>query len=521
MQQRITANATHAAGPYVDGRRQHPMSAPPIVHEVLRSPGQPLDAETRAFMEPRFGHHFGSISVQSPTEVGDLLQINQPSDSYERQAMQVANQVMTHTAPAIHSFANFSNVQIHTDSLAAESTGLLNTRAYTVGSHIVFDEGKFAPETTKGRQLLAHELAHVAQQGRGVGTGLIMRAPPDAGAGPQTNPAPTTPPVGNGTLFFQDPKIAGDPSQPDRKRVFVESNLSTVGAVSVRFAYPMSDLVALGGVSKPSKVVEDAKTKILTLIRDVLTDIPTFNYSSPDEETRIDKERARLGEAFKDLTSSKPLNIFIATQDSPAELLTDKYIPYTDSVYINANDVGDKTKLEAAVRLPLQNLAGGVSAKTGQKLPPQSQAELKKTALHEALHAMLIRKGIGSDAQWNKLKSTFKISGPPDAQAKGEELVRKFLIAQEEVFVYEHAALLYPPVDTIKANFDSFINVTEQFLKKKGATLNKVVQSISVSEKVKKQPVIWNITYDQPNQLTLTSPDTQTIDVLLIAYPNR
>ena len=34
-------------------------AVPPIVHEVLRSPGQPLDAATLVFMEPRFGHDFG------------------------------------------------------------------------------------------------------------------------------------------------------------------------------------------------------------------------------------------------------------------------------------------------------------------------------------------------------------------------------------------------------------------------------------------------------------------------------
>src|ERR1700749_1201527 len=34
---------------------------PPIVHEVLRSSGQPLDANTRSFMEPRFGHDFGHV----------------------------------------------------------------------------------------------------------------------------------------------------------------------------------------------------------------------------------------------------------------------------------------------------------------------------------------------------------------------------------------------------------------------------------------------------------------------------
>ena len=41
------------------------VGVPPIVHDVLRSPGQPLDSETRAFMEPRFGHHFSRVQVQS------------------------------------------------------------------------------------------------------------------------------------------------------------------------------------------------------------------------------------------------------------------------------------------------------------------------------------------------------------------------------------------------------------------------------------------------------------------------
>jgi hypothetical protein len=38
---------------------------PSLVHEVLRSPGQPLDEKTRAFMEPRFGHDFSQVRVHS------------------------------------------------------------------------------------------------------------------------------------------------------------------------------------------------------------------------------------------------------------------------------------------------------------------------------------------------------------------------------------------------------------------------------------------------------------------------
>ncbi|HLZ34046.1 MAG TPA: DUF4157 domain-containing protein, partial [Nitrospira sp.] len=44
---------------------------PPIVHEVLRSPGHPLDATTRAFMEPRFGHDFSRVRVHTDIKAAD------------------------------------------------------------------------------------------------------------------------------------------------------------------------------------------------------------------------------------------------------------------------------------------------------------------------------------------------------------------------------------------------------------------------------------------------------------------
>ena len=90
-------------------------AAPPIVHDVLRSPGQPLDTAARAFMEPRFGH-------------------------------------------------DFSRVRIHTDARAAESAAAINARAYTVGRDIVFAPGRYEPASTAGGKLLAHELTHVVQQ---------------------------------------------------------------------------------------------------------------------------------------------------------------------------------------------------------------------------------------------------------------------------------------------------------------------------------------------------------------------
>src|SRR5262249_38720519 len=52
---------------------------------------------------------------------------------------------------------------IHTDAAAAASAADVKARAYTAGQHVVFGRGHYDPDTTRGRWLLAHELAHVAQ----------------------------------------------------------------------------------------------------------------------------------------------------------------------------------------------------------------------------------------------------------------------------------------------------------------------------------------------------------------------
>jgi hypothetical protein len=111
-------------------------SGPPIVHEVLRSPGQPLDAATRTFMESRFGH-------------------------------------------------DFSRVRVHTDARATKSASAVNASAYTVGCNVVFAASQYAPTSRPGRTLLAHELAHVVQQ-RDAGAGSPLATLP---VGPSTDAA--------------------------------------------------------------------------------------------------------------------------------------------------------------------------------------------------------------------------------------------------------------------------------------------------------------------------------------------
>jgi hypothetical protein len=71
---------------------------------------------------------------------------------------------------------DFSRVRVHSDAASARSARDVNAHAYTVGNHVVFGAGKFAPESREGGRLLAHELTHVVQQSEGA-TAAVQRQP--------------------------------------------------------------------------------------------------------------------------------------------------------------------------------------------------------------------------------------------------------------------------------------------------------------------------------------------------------
>lgn len=155
---------------------------PPIVHEVLRSPGQPLDAATRNMMESGFNHDFTGVQSRlTETRVASSgLSVNRPGDVHEQEADRVASAVLQRQATAAASprLHNFSQVRVHNDARAAASARAVNARAYTVGNAIVFGDGEYVPQTSGGRRLLAHELTHVIQQG-GAGAHTLQRAEND------------------------------------------------------------------------------------------------------------------------------------------------------------------------------------------------------------------------------------------------------------------------------------------------------------------------------------------------------
>lgn len=134
VQRSAAALPTGTRSAVPDGAASHEQAAPPIVNSVLASAGRPLAPAARSFFEARLGH-------------------------------------------------DFSRVRVHADGVASASARAVDAHAYTVGHHVVFGQGRYAPDTLAGRRLLAHELTHVVQQG-----GLLRRdsiSPPLHGNTPE------------------------------------------------------------------------------------------------------------------------------------------------------------------------------------------------------------------------------------------------------------------------------------------------------------------------------------------------
>jgi hypothetical protein len=105
-------------------------------------------------------------------ENGVSDEVEQQIESLKGQGSQLPDDVRTEMESQFSH--DFSSVCIHNDAAADALCKQLSARAFTVGSDIFFASGEYTPTTQEGKRLLAHELTHVVQQGRGV-TRKIMR----------------------------------------------------------------------------------------------------------------------------------------------------------------------------------------------------------------------------------------------------------------------------------------------------------------------------------------------------------
>src|SRR5262249_3239706 len=101
------------------------------------------------------------------------LKLSWPGEPSEEEAERVASSMQSAASSAqlTGSRYDFGQVRIHADERAAASARAENALAYTVGWDVVYGNGQYAPHTTEGLRLLAHELTHVVQQTQGAASG--------------------------------------------------------------------------------------------------------------------------------------------------------------------------------------------------------------------------------------------------------------------------------------------------------------------------------------------------------------
>jgi hypothetical protein len=274
-QQRVHAGDDGRAGQQTASHSAR-MAAPTGAQEVLRSSGEALDAVARAFFEPRLG-------------------------------------------------VDFSRVRIHSDEHAAESARAFGADAYTLGNHVVFGAGHYAPGRPDGHRLLAHELVHVMQQHAAPGLvpaagHLVLRQPEKPESGEQGTKEAAEEEQRAKLLA----EMTGGADLPERQvsriasamRAFSLNQLRAIRAAGVRFWAPDSlppefaDNVKVANLSTPGEYLDTIR--VIRMARNASTDAIRHEIAHAWDHVRTGKVKpiGKLkGKAFeKALEETPPLS---------------------------------------------------------------------------------------------------------------------------------------------------------------------------------------------------------------------
>lgn len=299
--------------------------APPIVHEVLDSPGQPMDKAALTFFERAF-------------------------------------------------VRDFSHVRIHCDDKAPESAKSVGAHAFSVGKHIVFDAGQYAPGSKPGQHLLAHELAHVVQQSS---TPVLRRQPKQEGAG-SSKIGPLVQKFIRGEATEQEKEIVRKqlltdqltPEEVDALKQYVARQIANAvvlgqpGQVNISVGGPLSSVHTFFKVKLKLRLSGAAKTLVGGLAGTIETFAEvnadkdskkvTVRISPPPGDTMLaELTRAKAfpnGELTFELgeTFLKALNM-ISLQGELTLILTGKKEAQASGLVISTPDIPEDVELEATL----------------------------------------------------------------------------------------------------------------------------------------------------------------------------
>lgn len=356
---------------------------------AMKGGGQPLPVSTRAFFEPRFGY-------------------------------------------------DFSQVRVHNDVRAVETARTLNARAFTTGRDVVFGGGRYAPETVRGRQLLAHELVHTIQQsafGRRFCAVqypvTIMRLPEQTGSESLTErvglsaskiPRPTLVRAGGGiaaTVYF---------AQNDFLLDSLSFELAQTLSEELRFV-PNPRIIVDGHASTEGTIEynrdlsEHRRLAVIAVLRSKLIGTPSFGGKAYGESKPAVEEKAKTSAELEHQRAqnrraviwimptpavgpTKPIGLSLPTRaPTPDEelgrIMKEPPVPPPP-----------KRSLSEMVREKFDDAMEDILRKAG--VPPRYREPIKEgarnlmqTGLQEALDAALDQTGL-SDAEKRAIKEAIK-----------------------------------------------------------------------------------------------------------------
>ena len=133
----------------------------------------PANAEPLAELLSQLQHSHGNAYVQRVVGEAGKTKAHEPKPAAESREQSNAQGLDAGTRSLMESAfgESFGDVRVHTGRHAGDAAEELGARAFTRGRDIYFNVGEFDPSTREGKEVLAHELAHVAQQRRDGGAG--------------------------------------------------------------------------------------------------------------------------------------------------------------------------------------------------------------------------------------------------------------------------------------------------------------------------------------------------------------
>lgn len=361
----------------VDTQPENPLQAP------IWQPGVPATDSATPASPSGTGHNFGNIPVHSP---------NNPAAIQSRLGAGQALAPATQSRMGQAFGHSFSNVRVHRDATATRLSSQHNARALTVGNHVAFGQGEYHPGTPMGDALIAHELAHVVQQG---------------GAGQSVSPMEHN---STGTSALE--------KDADHSAIGVMTRLwgNAKGASKKIAKNAMPRLrsgLQIAKCDKADRTAEEkAKTKDPKLLADFagkFSDAAALIRSSTDAMKLIN-EAVAAGVEFGGYAEDGPAKdawaYTVGTKVYVPKARTDKVLAVSDFLF----------ELNNAVRAPTFAKLSKEAAKGSKGTLTAKQYAYKK--VEQEVEGMLrmgeiwfeMKKTIGKGAKWNKYDNDFYLS---------------------------------------------------------------------------------------------------------------